>query len=110
MEHGAVRRELRVVTWAVPALLGRVPANLASEMRARSRQQMQLAGKIPAGRNLAAVALNDSSLARPEVIGRPQAVGHRFSRKVLQRRQVLADVVENAGRCLAGGIVDRFPG
>ena len=52
IECGAIGRELRSVTWTIPALLQRIPMYDAAEVSAARRMQMQRAILVAAGGNL----------------------------------------------------------
>src|SRR4051812_9542515 len=84
VQHLAVRRKLRAVARAVPALLGGIPVDVAAEMGADRRNQMQFAAVVAGGGDLAEPAADDAAFAGLELI---DAVD-------LRRQQVFGEVLD----------------
>ena len=104
VQHRAVRRELRAVAGAIPALLGRIPVHMAAEMgadrrprhaacrpcRGRPRAVLRPSRRIPPSPGLSSSTRVE--LARQQILG-----------EILHRRHVLADV---SPRCRSRGLRD----
>ena len=100
---------MRPVTRTIPALLGGVPAKLASEMGARGRMQMKFAVEIAAGSDLAQPVANDPTLSRFQFLNGSQVSRQQIFGEALDCGHILAEQVGQAGEGLALGIVDWLP-
>jgi hypothetical protein len=83
---------------------------MAAEMRADARTDVQGALPVTTGRQPVQAVVQDTTLSRLELIDGVEIAGQDVFGKVLQRRNVLADIVHDALHGLARGIVCRLPG
>ena len=65
----------------------------AAEMRAAGRMQMQLAFQVPARGDLLQSASHQAALSRPQTFDGGDLVGREVLREIIQRGDVLADVL-----------------
>src|SRR5678816_1381199 len=78
VQHLAVRRKLRAVAGAIPALLRRIPMHMAAEMGADRRPRMQLAVAIAAHRDPAHAVANNAAFPRLELADAVELARHQM--------------------------------
>ena len=94
---------------AIPALLGRVPVDVASQMRAHARPDVQRAVAVAACRQPLQAVDEDAALAGLQRLDGLELARQQVLCEILDRRHVLADVGADRLGGLARRIVDAFP-
>src|SRR4029078_5472638 len=97
------------MAWAVPALLGGVPVQVAAKVCAHSRAAVQRASSVTAYRKLMQAIAQDAALPGLELFGAGDFGWHEVLGKILDDGHVLAEVIYHARNGFAGGLVDFRP-